>query len=331
MAFIDELKFEAHAGRGGDGVVRWRHQKETAKGGPAGGDGGRGGSIYARGVRDLGVLSAYRYEKEFAAERGDDGGSNDKHGKSGENLFINVPVGSIITISPSGKQFEILYEGEVVLLLQGGQGGLGNATFKSATNQYPTEVKKGRAGESGTIHVELRLMVDIGFIGLPNAGKSSLLNALTNAKSRIGSYPFTTLEPHLGDFYGFIIADIPGLISGASSGRGLGHKFLRHIARTKALFHLVSVEQEDPVADWKAVREELVLHSDELKSKEEIVVLSKCDLATSGKRLELREAFIKEGIEVWEVTVTEPASVKAFSDRLAGYLREKIGKKGGVM
>lgn len=328
MAFVDELTFQARAGRGGDGVIRWRHQKETAKGGPAGGDGGRGGSVFALGVRDLGALASYRYEKEFFAERGEDGGSNDCHGKSGKDLFIRVPVGSIITLSPSGKQFEVLHEGEEVLLLQGGQGGLGNANFKSSTNQYPTEVKKGRKGEEAEVHVELRLIVDIGFIGIPNAGKSSLLNALTNAKSKIGAYPFTTLEPHLGDFYGHIIADIPGLIEGASSGRGLGHKFLRHTARTKALFHLVSVEQEDPIADWKTVRDELASHDTLLAEKEEIVVLSKCDLATPGKRLELREAFLKEGRDVWEVTVTDPASVKVFSDRLAGYLQSKKGKEG---
>ena len=242
MAFIDEMKFHAHAGRGGVGVVRWRHEFSKEWSGASGGNGGRGGDVRVRAVRDLGILARYRNTKEFDAEKGEDGMKDSRHGRNGDDLVIDLPIGSIVTDHRTGHIFQLLEEGENVSILKGGSGGLGNEYFKGSTNTTPMESTDGYDGEEGDFSVELELVADAGFIGLPNAGKSSLLNVLTNADAKVGSYAFTTLEPNLGALYNFVLADIPGLIEGASQGRGLGHKFLRHVRRTKILFHLISLE-----------------------------------------------------------------------------------------
>jgi GTP-binding protein len=243
MAFIDEMKFHAHAGRGGVGVVRWRHEFSKEWSGASGGNGGRGGDVRVRAVRDLGILARYRNTKEFDAEKGEDGMKDSRHGRNGQDLIIDLPIGSILVDHRTGHTFQLLEEGENVRILKGGSGGLGNEYFKSSTNTTPMESTNGYDGEEGDFGVELELVADAGFIGLPNAGKSSLLNVLTNADAKVGSYAFTTLEPNLGALYNFVLADIPGLIEGASEGRGLGHKFLRHVRRTKMLFHLISLEE----------------------------------------------------------------------------------------
>jgi GTP-binding protein len=242
MAFIDEMKFHAHAGQGGVGVVRWRHEFSKEFSGASGGNGGRGGDVRVRAVRDLGILARYRNTKEFDAEKGEDGMKDSRHGSNGEDLVIDLPIGSILVDHRTGHTFQLLKEGENVRILKGGSGGLGNEYFKSSTNTTPMESTNGYDGEEGDFSVELELVADAGFIGLPNAGKSSLLNVLTNADAKVGSYAFTTLEPNLGALYNFVLADIPGLIEGASEGKGLGHKFLRHVRRTKILFHLISLE-----------------------------------------------------------------------------------------
>ncbi|HEV7701912.1 MAG TPA: GTPase ObgE, partial [Candidatus Paceibacterota bacterium] len=242
MAFIDELTIHAEAGRGGDGVVRWRQEKFIPKGGPAGGDAGRGGDFYVLGVRDIHILSKYKSKKSFIARRGEDGKNKSLHGANGEDFFLELPLGSIITNLDTEETWQLTKEGEKIKILKGGYGGFGNEHFKSSTNTTPKESRPGEEGEKGNFKIELELFADIGLIGLPNAGKSSLLNSLTNAQARVGDYAFTTLDPNLGDFYKFIIADIPGIIEGASEGKGLGVKFLRHIKRTKMLAHLVSFE-----------------------------------------------------------------------------------------
>jgi len=243
MAFIDEMEFHARAGRGGVGVVRWRHEFSKEFSGASGGNGGRGGDVRVRAVRDLGILARYRNTKEFDAEKGEDGMKDSRHGKNGDDLVIDLPIGSIIVDHRTGHTFQLLEEGENVRILKGGSGGLGNEYFKSSTNTTPMQSTNGYDGEEGDFSVELELVADAGFIGLPNAGKSSLLNVLTNADAKVGNYAFTTLEPNLGALYNFVLADIPGLIEGASEGRGLGHKFLRHVRRTKILFHLISLEE----------------------------------------------------------------------------------------
>lgn len=269
MAFIDEVVIRAEAGRGGHGVVRWLRTKENAKGGPSGGDGGQGGSIVFEGVHDLSALARYRSEKVFRAAPGGDGKAKLQHGADGADLVLPVPVGTVIELPDQTTQ-EIVREGERLRALKGGTGGFGNAHFKGSTHQNPFEQTNGTPGEAGDIHLTLKLIADVGIVGMPNAGKSALLNSLTKAHSKVGHYSFTTLEPHLGELKGYILADIPGLIEGASSGRGLGTKFLRHIERTGFMLHLVSAEQEKPYDTYREVRKELEAYDRGLSSKEEI-------------------------------------------------------------
>ncbi len=318
MAFVDEIRVHAQAGHGGPGVIRWLRVKETAKGGPVGGDGGRGADIVIEGVRDLGALATYRFTKKFRGENGKPGGGFNKHGKDAPPVVIKVPVGSEARIVTTGETFEILKEGERKVVFKGGPGGFGNAHFKSSVNQNPFQSTPGKPGGVGDIEIVLKLIADAGLIGFPNAGKSSLLNALTRAQSKIGAYPFTTLDPHLGDFYGHLLADIPGLIEGASEGRGLGSKFLRHIERTGLLVHLVSAEQEDVAGAYKAIRNELAAFGKGLAEKRELVVLSKVDLMVP-EEVEVARAKLAEasGKEVLLLSVTDPDVLKIFSDRLA--------------
>ncbi|MBU1292526.1 GTPase ObgE [Patescibacteria group bacterium] len=318
MAFIDEMKVHAVAGKGGSGVERWLHLKGKEKGGPAGGDGGRGGDIFLEGVRDLAVLSSYRYTKTFRAENGGAGEGKNKHGKDGEPVIIKVPVGTVAHVSGHPDPYEVMAEGQRILLLKGGIGGYGNAHFKGATNQNPTQKTEGKMGQSGDIHITLKLIADAGLIGFPNAGKSSLLNALTRAQSKIGAYPFTTLDPHLGDFYGYILADIPGLIEGASEGRGLGSRFLKHIERTGFLVHLVSAEQEDVVSAYRAIRDELTAYDPILAEKPELVVLSKVDMLEEDARKSAEKALSEAaGKGVVSLSLMDEDLLKSFSDRLS--------------
>lgn len=278
MAFIDELKILASAGRGGDGVVRWLHVKGVDHAGPSGGNGGNGGDVYIRSVRDISLLGRYSGEKKFFAQSGNSGEGLSKHGASGEDKVIDLPVGSIVKNTNTGESYELLTEGQKIMILKGGRGGVGNKVFRSSVNQRPDQSTPGIEGESATLEIELRLIADAGLVGLPNAGKSSLLNALTKASAKVDSYAFTTLDPNLGALYGFVVADIPGLIEGASEGKGLGHKFLRHISRTKMLLHCVSLESETPLDDWRVVRKELVQYQNgAIKDLKELIVLTKSD------------------------------------------------------
>ncbi len=326
MAFVDEIRIHTQAGHGGAGVVRWLHSKETARGGPSGGDGGKGGDVIIEGVRDLAALSTYRFTKKFRAENGESGAANNKHGGDGAPVILRVPVGSVAKNVTTGETFEILREGEQQAVFKGGPGGFGNAHFKSSVNQNPFQKTDGKPGGGGDIEITLKLIADAGLIGFPNAGKSSLLNSLTRARSKIGAYPFTTLEPNLGDFYGYILADIPGLIEGASAGRGLGAKFLRHIERTKFLVHLVSSEQEDLIGSYRAIRSELELFGHGLPEKKEVVVLSKTDLLTETEIQSKKEALQKEvgEEEILSVSIADEEALKAFSDKLADLLEGKI-------
>ena len=320
MGFIDELTINASAGKGGDGVVRWRHEKFKEFGGPSGGDGGRGGDVYVRAVRDVHLLSKYRHNPNFAAGNGGDGQKNDLHGADGEDLYIDIPIGSVVKNLKTGTEVSLVEEDESIKLLSGGRGGRGNASFKSSTNQRPEECTHGEPGESADFDIEIRLIADIGLVGLPSAGKTSLLNTLTNAKGKIGDYPFTTLEPNLGEFYGYIIVDIPGLIEGALDGKGLGHKFLRHIRRTRIIAHLVSLENEKPMEAYKTIRNEIKKYDEELAMKPEIIVLTKSDTVSADAADERRSAFEKVVSEVFVVSLYDDDSVKKLRDGLVSAL-----------
>lgn len=322
MALIDELTIEAKAGSGGDGVVRWLHLKGQEYSGPSGGNGGDGGNVYIRAVRDIALLGRYRGAKVFEASRGDDGGGETRHGKGGDDITVDLPVGSVITNKETGEVFELLEDGQTQLILKGGRGGAGNAVFKSSVNRSPTESTPGQTGEKAELYIELRLIADAGITGLPNAGKSSLLNALTNAQAKVAPYAFTTLDPNLGVFYGFVLADIPGLIEGASDGKGLGIKFLRHVARTKLLIHCISLESENPEADYKVVRSEIErFEGGILAKKPEIIVLTKSDMRDISEVEALKNKFEKTHDLVYTVTVLDDAAIKQFADHLTEVLR----------
>ena len=323
MAFVDELTIHITAGKGGDGVYRMRHEKGKEFAGPSGGDGGKGGSVYVVGSRDLGLLYKYRHEKSFKAQNGEAGKKDSLHGANGEDLTIKFPVGSIITNQKTGAVTQILTENEPVLILKGGDGGFGNEHFKSSTNQSPTKTTPGYPPEEADFYIELQLLVDVGFAGFPNAGKSSLLNVLTNASAKVGAYQFTTLEPNLGAFYGYILADIPGLIEGASEGKGLGYKFLRHINRTKMIAHLVSLENEDVLSAYKTIRGELEAYSDELAKKDEIIILTKTDMVDEATLKKAKRDIATLKKPHFEISVYDDASIKKFSDELVKLLRKK--------
>lgn len=323
MKFIDELNVHIKAGRGGNGVVRWLQQKFKDRMGPSGGNGGRGGDVFVRGVKDLSILAKYKNTKEFAAEIGAAGEKNSRHGADGEDLTIDMPVGSILKNTTTGKVFQVLHEGEKIKILTGGRGGWGNEHFKGSTNQRPMEWTPGKEGDEADFEIELELMADAGLIGLPNAGKSSLINELTNAQSKVGAYQFTTLEPALGDLHGYILADIPGLIEGASEGRGLGDKFLRHIKRTNMLVHCISLESTDLLADYDTIRAELKAYSEELVAKREIVVLTKTDVTTEKEIEKAKKKIAKRNPEIYTISILDEKSIKEFKDILIKILRDE--------
>ncbi len=322
--FVDELEITAIAGNGDDGVVRWRREKHVAEGGPAGGNGGKGGDVYMRAVRDLSLLSKYTGSKEFVALSGNPGEKRSKYGHDGDDLYIDVPVGATVTELERGRVHTFEKEGEIHKILLGGRGGLGNEYFKSSTNRAPEESTKGKKGESGTFMIELSLLVDIGFVGFPNAGKTTMLNALTHTKARVGAYPFTTVEPHLGELYGFILADIPGLIEGASEGKGLGHKFLRHVQRTKMILHCVSLESENALEMYDLIRAELGKYDPELLKKEEWILLTKSDLSTKEHADEVSASLKARGLtHVYIVSGETKDGVKELGDTLVTHLRSQ--------
>ena len=318
---IDDVKIKVKAGRGGDGAVAFNNVKMAL--GPTGASGGNGGSIYFEGVSDLGALAQFRYKKEVAAPDGKKGKTQFNDGPAGSDLILKVPVGTVVHNLSSGKDDEIIFIGQRLLAASGGRGGKGNFKFRSSVNTSPTEFQEGLPGEEYELRLELKLIADVGFIGLPNVGKSSLLNQVTNAKSKVANYPFTTLEPNLGVYYELILADIPGLIEGASGGKGLGVKFLRHIERTKTLFHFISAESAEPAKDYRVIRSELGAYNKELLDKPEYIFLSKADLLDKDeidKKLDELKAIGKEAMAI---SVIDDASI----NRVEEILREIIKQK----
>ncbi|MFZ2153421.1 MAG: GTPase ObgE [Microgenomates group bacterium] len=310
---IDEVEITVQAGKGGDGLVHFYTDRWRPKGGPDGGNGGDGGDVYFRAVSDISRLHQFRHQKDFEAEDGGKGGPNNCTGKNGTDLYLDIPYGSVV-IYDNGTEFELDTVGQTVLATRGGHGGRGNHHYRSSTNQQPHEHTLGFQPPVKRIHIKLKLIADIGLIGLPNAGKTSLLNELTSANAQVANYAFTTLEPNLGVMpSGQIIADIPGLIEGAADGKGLGYKFLKHIERTKILVHCVSAESSDPLADYQVVRQELRNYSTTLDEKPEIIVLTKSDLL-DDKQIKTVSKKIKA---VLATSIADDNSLKNLSDLIS--------------
>jgi GTP-binding protein len=282
-----------------------------------GGNGGPGGDVYVRSVRDTNILARYKATKIFQARNGDAGQNFGMQGKAGEDCYIELPIGSIIKNLSTGRTIELFNDGEEQKILHGGRGGLGNEYFKASTNIRPEQSTGGMQGEEADFKVELNLIADAGLVGLPNAGKSSLLNALTEAKAKVGNYQFTTLDPNLGALKGgFIIADLPGLIEGAASGKGLGHKFLKHIKRTKMILHLISLENTDIIGVYKSIRKELEEYGNGLDKKEEVIVLTKTDLVSKETIDLARKDLSPLNSNILEVSIIDDQAVKNIADYL---------------
>jgi len=287
---IDDVKIKVSSGKGGKGAVAFN--KNLMSLGPTGATGGKGGSVYAEAIADLSALNQFRFKKILSAEDGQEGRSQFRDGQDGKDLILKIPVGTLIHNLTTGSEIELIKIGERALLAKGGNGGRGNFHFRSSLNTSPKQFQPGLPGEEFDFRLELKLIADIGFVGLPNVGKSSLLNALTNAKSKVANYAFTTLEPNLGVYYELVLADIPGLIEGSSQGKGLGIKFLRHIERTKIIFHFISAESPDPRKDYKTIRKELNLYNSELLKKQEYLFLTKSD-QLAPKELKVKLSILK--------------------------------------
>jgi GTP-binding protein len=320
--FIDYAKIELQAGNGGNGAVAFHREKYIDKGGPSGGDGGRGGNIVFQANTNLHTLQDIRYKRMYKAKNGQSGGSNKRTGKSGEDLIIQVPCGTIIkSIESKSIIKDLVKEDESHIICQGGIGGKGNFHFKSSTQQTPRFAQEGVKGQKLSIELELKVLADVGLVGLPNAGKSTLLSVMTTAKPKIADYPFTTLQPHLGivkygEYQSFVMADIPGLIEGASKGKGLGHQFLKHIERNKILLFLIDVEEKNPNEVYNQLLDELVNFNKDLLDKDRIVVRTKID--TISEDVDERwSSFSEEFIDISSVSNTGLNSLK---DKLVSFL-----------
>lgn len=329
--FTDYVKIIAKAGNGGDGAVSFRREKYVAAGGPDGGDGGKGGSVYFEVDQDRNTLIDFRYQKKFKAENGKNGEGAHRFGKSGEDLVIKVPLGTIVKDSQTGKVLADLSElGQKELILAGGRGGKGNSHFATSTRQAPRFSQEGEKGEEKEFILELKLLADVGLLGFPNVGKSTLLSIVTDATPKIADYHFTTLEPNLGVVKGeygdsFVIADIPGIIEGASQGVGLGIQFLRHIERTRLLLHVIDVsgiEGRDPVQDFNTINEELKQYSEKLSLRKQIVVANKVDSMQDESLYQELEKMAKEkGLEIYKISAATKQGVKELMIRVSEVLK----------
>ncbi len=321
--FIDDITIRVLGGNGGRGAVSFN--KNLHQFGPVGGSGGNGGSLYFEGSTNFNLLSAYSFKKEFSAQNGKNGRGQFRDGATADDLILPVPVGTVIHNLTRGVDQEVVHKGERILVAKGGKGGRGNFHFRSSTNRSPRQFEQGEPGESFAVRLELKLIADVGFIGLPNVGKSSLLNELTNAKSKVANYLFTTLEPNLGVYFDLILADIPGLIEGASGGKGLGTKFLRHIERTHILFHIISAESETPLKDYRSIRKELGAHNKELFKKKEYIFLSKSDMISPSKLKKKITALKKINPSVGAFSIYDFDSIEKVKKVLKKLIKEKEG------
>ena len=337
MKFLDEAKIHIKAGGGGNGAVSFRREKYIEYGGPDGGDGGNGGSVYIKAIDGLNTLIDYRYRQHFKAERGKDGAGKNKTGHGGKDLTLPVPLGTQIYDELKEEIIADLTEvDQVFMIANGGSGGFGNTRFKSSTNRAPRNANKGTPGEEITIWLRMKLIADCGIIGLPNAGKSTLLSKISHANPKVSDYPFTTLNPVLGVVYhgddNFVIADIPGLIEGAHTGTGLGHKFLSHIERCPVLIHLISLEESDLYKTYKIVREEIRQYGNDIYEKPEIIILNKLDLFEEEEIQEkINDFSAKVGKKVLVISAEENIGIDEFKDEITKFIsnekREEIKKE----
>ncbi len=337
MKFVDQVRIEVKAGDGGRGCVSFRREKFIPKGGPDGGDGGKGGSVYFVVDEALSTLLDYRYMHHYKAQNGAPGLGKDMHGKNGESLELRVPPGTLVYDDESGELLADLTEtGKPLLFLPGGQGGRGNARFATSTNRAPRHAQPGTAGEARSLRLELKLLADVGLVGLPNAGKSTLISAVSAAKPKIADYPFTTLVPNLGvvrygNFKTMVLADIPGLIAGASEGHGLGTRFLRHVERTDLFLHLVDLscmQEGDPFDNFQMINNELKGYAEELASKPQLVVLTKIDIPEVREQAEqLREHFESLGFPVHAISAVTGEGLKELV-RAVGTMLDELRQAG---
>lgn len=343
MHFVDECELIVEAGHGGNGVVAFRREKYVPFGGPAGGDGGRGGDVVFEGDGGLFTLHDIVHQRAVRAERGEDGGSKDMYGRAGKDVTVRVPLGTIaLDAATREKLFEITGHRQRIVAAKGGTGGRGNKHFATSVDRAPRRAEPGRPGESRRLRLELKVMADVGLVGFPNVGKSTFIRAVSAAKPKVADYPFTTLEPHLGvvrigdhtsgDARSFVVADIPGLVEGASEGVGLGHRFLRHVERTRLLLHLVTVHTEpgrSPLGDYRAIRRELERYSPDLANRPEIVVMTKSDLPDVRDAYpELKAELAEEGIDVHLVSAATHDGVDALLSLISTRLAEMRTARG---
>jgi GTP-binding protein len=330
--FIDRVKIKVKAGHGGNGVTAFRREKFVPRGGPSGGDGGKGGDVWLVADSGVNTLLHLRYNPEHAAERGGHGEGSNRSGRAGEDVLVRVPVGTQVLDTELGDLIhDLTHEGERWLAARGGRGGFGNAHFATSTNRAPRYHQEGGEGEERELQLELKLLADVGLVGFPNAGKSTLISTISAAKPKVADYPFTTLEPHLGvvdlgEYRTFVVADIPGLIEGAHEGAGLGDRFLRHVERTKLLLHLVDVSSasgRDAVSDYETINRELVAYDARLAERPQIVVATKLDALDEPERLEaLRRRVAEEGREFHEISAVTNRGVRELVGAVAARLEE---------
>ena len=326
MKFLDKAKIYVKGGDGGNGCVAFRREKYVPLGGPAGGNGGKGGDVIVEADKRLTTLMDFKYKRHFKAERGQHGSGNNKHGKNGKDLVIKVPVGTVIKDVETGEIIaDLVEDGQKVIVARGGRGGRGNSAFKSPTRQAPDFAEEGKKGEEKWIELELKILADIGIIGFPNAGKSTLISVLSSAKPKIADYPFTTLTPILGVLQldydkSVVLADIPGLIEGASEGQGLGHEFLRHIERTKALIHMIDISdfrEREPIEAFNIINEELKNYSPELLEKPQIVVGNKIDILSDRNLIkDLENYFNKKGYPFVAISLATKEGIDRLIDKI---------------
>jgi len=329
--FIDKAKIYVRGGDGGNGAVAFRREKFVPKGGPSGGSGGRGGNVIFRADEGLRTLIDFKYRRHYYAERGGHGEGKDRHGRNGKDLIVRVPVGTVIKDAKTGEVIaDLIYNGQEVVVARGGRGGRGNANFATPTNQAPTFAEKGEPGEEREIILELKLLADVGLVGMPNVGKSTIISKVSKARPKIANYPFTTLVPNLGTVYlsendSFVIADIPGLIEGAHQGSGLGHEFLRHVERTKLLVHVLDVsesEGRDCIEDFETINRELYAYSPALAGKKQVVAANKMDLPGAEENLKKLKSYLGDKYEIFPISALTGEGLKPLIYRLGELLKE---------